>query len=275
MPAVTAQFHAILDTLRFWDVIDILIVTYTVYYVYSMIKGTKAATLLKGLGVLIVFTMLSNWLNFHVINWLLQKSITVVLVALPVVFQPELRKALERIGRGKLFRKDDFDSEEPEELLGDLVSAVIIMARQKVGALIVIEQQTGLTEYMETGIRVDARLSKELLMTIFSHNTPLHDGAVIVRGSRIMSATCLLPLTDDRSLSKELGTRHRAAIGLSELTDAWIIVVSEETGTVSLAHEGMLQRYLTANQLKEILHPIVCENKLSWQELIKETFRRK
>lgn len=275
MPAVTSQFNAIIDTFRFWDLIDILIVAYTVYYVYSMIKGTKAATLLKGLGVLIAFTMFSKWLNFHVINWLLQKSITVVLVALPVVFQPELRKALERIGRGKLFRKDDFDAEDLDKMLTDLVSAVIIMARQKVGALIVIEQQTGLTEYMETGVALDGRLSKELLMTLFSHNTPLHDGAVIIRGSRIMSAACLLPLTDDRSLSKELGTRHRAGIGLSELTDAWVIIVSEETGTISLAHEGNLQRYLTANQLKEILNPVICESKMSWHEIIKETFRRK
>ena len=276
MPAISSQFHAILDTLRFWDIIDILIVAYTVYYVYSMIKGTKAATLLKGLGVLIAFTLFSKWLNFHVINWLLQKSITVVLVALPVVFQPELRKALERIGRGKLFRKDDFDDvEDLEKVLSDLVAAIVIMARQKVGALIVLEQETGLTEYMETGVALDARLSQELIMTIFSHNTPLHDGAVIIRSARIMSASCLLPLTDDRNLSKELGTRHRAAIGLSDVTDALVIVVSEETGTISLAHEGKIQRYLTANQLKELLHPVICESKLSWQEILKEAFRRK
>lgn len=267
-----AQINAIIATLRLWDLVDVLIVAYVLYYMYNMIKDTKAAALLKGLVVLIIGTLLSNWLDFHVINWLLQKSMTVVLVALPVVFQPELRKALERIGRGKLFRKNTLDKEELENILTGMTNAVITMSRHKIGALIVVEQETGLTEYMDTGIRIDGDISNELLINIFIPNTPLHDGAVIIKGSKIMAASCLLPLTEDRSLSKELGTRHRAGIGLTEQTDAYVIIVSEETGTISLAHEGKLQRYLTPEQIKDILRPVMCDTKLTWQDIMQELF---
>ena len=267
-----AQINAIIATLRLWDLVDVLIVAYVLYYMYNMIKDTKAAALLKGLVVLIIGTLLSNWLDFHVINWLLQKSMTVVLVALPVVFQPELRKALERSGRGKLFRKNTLDKEELENILTGMTNAVITMSRHKIGALIVVEQETGLTEYMDTGIRIDGDISNELLINIFIPNTPLHDGAVIIKGSKIMAASCLLPLTEDRSLSKELGTRHRAGIGLTEQTDAYVIIVSEETGTISLAHEGKLQRYLTPEQIKDILRPVMCDTKLTWQDIMQELF---
>lgn len=267
------QINALVAGMRLWDVLDILIVAYVLYYMYSMIKDTKAATLIKGLIFWGFFTMLSGWLDFYVINWVLQKSMTVLLVALPVVFQPELRKALERIGRGNLFRKSALEMDAASRILDELVSAAVTMARHKVGALIVIEQQTGLIEYMETGTNIEANISQELLLTIFAPNTPLHDGAVIIRGSKIIAAGALLPLTDDRSLSKELGTRHRAAIGMTEQTDAWVIVVSEETGTISLAHEGRLQRFLTAAQMKEVLQQVFSESKLTWKEIISEAFR--
>ena len=266
------QFNSVLSTIRFLDLIDILVVAYVLYYMYNMIKDTKAAALLKGLIVLLLCTLISNWLNFHVINWLLQKSMTVVLVALPVVFQPELRRALEQIGRGKLFKKSTLERIELEELLNGLTTAVTTMSRHKIGALIVIEQETGLTDYIETGIKIEGLLSNELLINIFIPNTPLHDGAVIVKGDKIMAAGCLLPLTEDRNLSKELGTRHRAGIGLSEQTDAFIIIVSEETGTISLAHEGKLQRYLNAENLKNILRPSMYDVRLSWTDIIKELF---
>ena len=268
-----AQVNALLFNMRLWDILDVLIVAYVMYYLYSMIKDTKAATLLKGLIILGFITMLSSWLDFYVINWLLQKSMTVVLIALPIVFQPELRKTLERLGRGKLFRKSALDKETSEKIIEELVGSAVTMARHKVGALIVVEQQTGLSDYIETGTTINANISRELILTIFAHNTPLHDGAIITRGGLIMAAGCLLPLTDDRSLSRELGTRHRSAIGMSEQTDALVIVVSEESGTISLAQEGKLQRFLTGNQLKDILRSVLGEEKLTWHEVIKELLR--
>lgn len=268
-----AQVNALLFNMRLWDILDVLIVAYVMYYLYSMIKDTKAATLLKGLIILGFITMLSSWLDFYVINWLLQKSMTVVLIALPIVFQPELRKTLERLGRGKLFRKSALEKETSEKIIEELVGSAVTMARHKVGALIVVEQQTGLSDYIETGTTINANISRELILTIFAHNTPLHDGAIITRGGLIMAAGCLLPLTDDRSLSRELGTRHRSAIGMSEQTDALVIVVSEESGTISLAQEGKLQRFLTGNQLKDILRSVLGEEKLTWHEVIKELLR--
>ncbi len=265
-----AQINALLFNMRFWDVLDILIVAYVMYYLYSMIKDTKAATLLKGLIVLGFFTLLSSWFDFYVVNWLLQKIMAMVLIALPIVFQPELRKTLERIGRGKLFRKNNLAKEKADQAIEEIVGAAVSMARHKVGALIVLEQQTGLSDYIETGTLIEASISQELLMTIFAHNTPLHDGAVIIREGKLMAAGCLLPLTEDRTLSRELGTRHRAAIGMSEQTDAWIIVVSEESGTISIAHEGKLQRFLTGAQLKVIINGVMGEEKLTWQDIIKE-----
>lgn len=265
-----AQINALLFNMRFWDVLDILIVAYVMCYLYSMIKDTKAATLLKGLIVLGFFTLLSSWFDFYVVNWLLQKIMAMVLIALPIVFQPELRKTLERIGRGKLFRKNNLAKEKADQAIEEIVGAAVSMARHKVGALIVLEQQTGLSDYIETGTLIEASISQELLMTIFAHNTPLHDGAVIIREGKLMAAGCLLPLTEDRTLSRELGTRHRAAIGMSEQTDAWIIVVSEESGTISIAHEGKLQRFLTGAQLKVIINGVMGEEKLTWQDIIKE-----
>lgn len=183
---------------------------------------------------------------------------TVIMVALPVVFQPELRRALEQIGRGKLFHKgSELDEQELEEMLDAVAHATKVMSKNKVGALMVFERATGLAERIETGVPIDGLVSSGLLQNIFVKDTPLHDGAVVIRGNRVVAACCLLPLTENRNLSQELGTRHRAAIGMSEQSDAMILIVSEETGTISIARNGELMRYLTVDDVKEILRTAI------------------
>lgn len=251
------QIHGILMTISFLDLVDIAIVAFVLYKVYFMIKDTRAIALLKGLIVLLLANLASKWLGLNVIYWLLQKTMTVVLVALPIVFQPELRRALEQLGRGRLFGKTvRLNEEEADHLVAEIAQAVTALAQNKIGALIVFEQETGLNDYIETGIKIDGTVSSEFIVNIFIPNTPLHDGAAIVRGNRVMAAGCLLPLTEDRSLNKELGTRHRAAIGITEQTDAVVVIVSEETGIISIARGGRLQRYLDNEMVKDILRPL-------------------
>lgn len=252
------QLQGLLSTITFLDVIDIVVVAYFLYRLFLMLKNTRAATLGKGLMVLIGFTLICRWLNLHVISWLLEKSMTVIMVALPVVFQPELRRALEQIGRGKLFHKgSELDEQELEEMLDSVAHATKVMSKNKVGALMVFERATGMAERIETGVPIDGLVSSGLLQNIFVKDTPLHDGAVVIRGNRVVAACCLLPLTENRNLSQELGTRHRAAIGMSEQSDAMILVVSEETGTISIARNGELMRYLTVDDVKEILRTAI------------------
>lgn len=274
MSYLLTQFEGIIKTISILDLMDIIVVTYFLYRLYQMLKNTRAASLVKGLLVLLLATLASKWLNLHVINWLLEKSMTVVMVALPVVFQPELRRALEQIGRGKLFRKSTIlDEQEVEMMLEAVAEAASTMSRRKIGALIVFERETGLNDYIETGVQIDALVSTELFMNIFIPNTPLHDGAVIIRGNRIVAASCLLPLTDARNLSQELGTRHRAALGLSEQSDALVLVVSEETGTISLARSGSLQRYLTEEDVKDLLRPTMSQPLLNWRDSLMLTLK--
>lgn len=251
------QFQGIISTINLLDIIDIAIVAFVLYKLYFMIKDTRAIALLKGLVVLLLANLVSKWFGLNVIYWLLQKTMTVVLVALPIVFQPELRRALEQLGRGKLFGKTAvLDEEAAANLIEGISKSVLVLAQNKIGALIVLERETGLNDYIETGIKVDGLVSSEFLINIFIPNTPLHDGAAILRGNRVMAAGCLLPLTEDRSLNKELGTRHRAAIGISEQTDAMVIVVSEETGVISVARGGRLDRHLDTAALQEKLRPL-------------------
>jgi diadenylate cyclase len=261
------QIHGILTTINFLDLIDIAIVAFVLYKVYFMIKDTRAIALLKGLIVLLIANLASKWLGLNVIYWLLQKTMTVVLVALPIVFQPELRRALEQLGRGRLFGKNArLNEEEAEHLATEIAKAVAALAQNKIGALIVFEQETGLNDYIETGIKIDGMVSSEFIVNIFIPNTPLHDGAAIMRGNRVMAAGCLLPLTEDRSLNKELGTRHRAAIGLTEQTDAVVVIVSEETGIISIARGGRLQRYLDDTMVKDMLRPLFLQKHSSFSE---------
>ena len=251
------QLQGLVSTIGILDIIDIVVVAYFLYRLYLMLKNTRAATLVKGL---VAFMIVCRTLNLHVISWLLEKSMTVIMVALPVVFQPELRRALEQIGRGKLFRKgSELDEQELEAMLEDVAAATKVMSKAKVGALMVFERATGLVERIETGVPIDGLVSSGLIQNIFVKDTPLHDGAVVIRGNRIVAACCLLPLTENRNLSQELGTRHRAAIGISEQSDAMVLVVSEETGAISIARNGELVRYLTVDDVKEILRNAIVQ----------------
>lgn len=268
------QLQGLFATVTILDFIDIAVVAYFLYRIYLMLKNTRAATLVKGLLVLVLFLIISKWMNLHVISWVLEKSMTVIMVALPVVFQPELRRALEQIGRGKLFHKgSELDEQEMEEMLNSVANATVIMSRRKEGALMVFERDTGLEERIETGVAVDGLVSDSLLLNIFEKDTPLHDGAVIIRGKRIVAASCLLPLTENRNLSQELGTRHRAAIGISEQSDAMVLVVSEETGAVSIARNGELMRYLTADDVKDILRSYLLRPTVNVKESLLEKIK--
>lgn len=269
------QINGILKTIGILDIVDTALVAYFLYRIYIMLKNTRAAALVKGLLVLVFLMVVSKWLELHVINWILEKSMTVVMIALPVVFQPELRRALEQIGRGRLFRKMvELDEQELDEVITSVTEAAVVMSQRKVGALIVFEREVGLEERTETGVQIDGLVSDSLLLNIFEKDTPLHDGAVIIRGKRIVAASCLLPLTDARNLSQELGTRHRAALGLSEQSDALILVVSEETGTISIARNGELYRYLQADDVRDLLREAVIVPKLTWKDELQEKIKK-
>ena len=245
--------------ITFKNLIEIAIIAILVYEMLIWIKNTRAWTLLKGIIFILAFFLAAAILELDTILWLLEKTAYIAVTAIIVIFQPELRKALEQIGSQNvlttLFSTDDTKKNEDfsEKTIAELVRACFEMGKVKTGALIVIERGTPLGEIERTGIEVDGIVTSQLLINIFEHNTPLHDGAIIVRGDRIVSATCYLPLSDNMELSKELGTRHRAAVGISEVSDSMTIVVSEETGAVSLAVEGTLYRNIDANFLKSKL----------------------
>lgn len=241
--------------IRIRDIVDILIVAVVLYKLYTLIKETRAEQLLKGIGVLLVLTEVSEWLELYTINWILGNAMTVGTLAILIVFQPELRRGLEYIGRSRFFSKSliEIRGENISKVVDEIVEATASLARQKIGALIVLEKQTGLNEVVETGTKIGGKVSSDLLINIFIPNTPLHDGAVIIKDDIIKAAACFLPLTDSSSVSKELGTRHRAALGISERSDSISIIVSEETGAISVAENGTISRYLDAKTLKQIL----------------------
>jgi len=250
------QFRGILSTITPLDVLDILIVAVILYRVYIMLEDTRAITLGKGILVLLGITMVASWFDLHVISWLLQKSVTLLFVALPIVFQPELRRALEHLGQGRFLGSGGLlDDEEAQSTIREIRNAVKILSANKIGALLVIERNMGLNDISATGIQIDGLITSDFLINVFIPNTPLHDGAAVIRGKRLIAAGCLLPLTENRTLSSELGTRHRAAIGLSEQCDALIVVVSEETGTISIAENGRIHRRLDEDQLTHVLTP--------------------
>ncbi len=245
---------------EFSDVAEILILAFFLYHIILWMKTSRAWTLLKGILVIIIFALIAYLCKFTTILWIAGKTINVALIAVVVIFQPELRKALEQLGNKRylagLLQFDDLKDKKEifsDRTIDELVKASYEMARHKTGALIVIEQEINLQDYINTGIDIDAFVSNQLLINIFEHNTPLHDGAVIIRGNRIVSATCYLPLSDNMDLSKELGTRHRAGAGISEATDAFVIIVSEETGKVSIAHNGQLVRNVDGEYLRNKL----------------------
>lgn len=246
------------------DILEIIIISIIVYQIIKWVQFTRAWTLFKGVIMLLLFALFAAILQLNTISWLLSNSLGVGITAAIIIFQPELRRALEQLGRKNLFRNFIFSSGEygeaknamTEKTIVEIVKASFEMGKVRTGALMVIEQSVGLGEYERTGIAVDGILTSQLLINIFEHNTPLHDGAVIVRGNRIVSATCYLPLTDSMEIGKELGTRHRAAVGISEVSDSITIIVSEETGAVSLAKDGKLYRNLTREELQEKLDPL-------------------
>jgi len=239
------------------DVVEILIISFIIYELMLWIKNTRAWMLFKGIVFLLIFVGIAALFNMNTILWIAYKTFNVGVIAVIVVFQPELRRALEQLGRNNIINSfiniDEARINEKvisEKTANEIVKAAFEMGKKKTGALIVIENEVGLSEYERTGIELDAEVSSQLLINIFEHNTPLHDGAVIIKGNRITSATCYLPLSDNMELSKELGTRHRAAVGISEVTDSLTIIVSEETGSVSTAMMGRISRNLDADEVK-------------------------
>ena len=242
-------------TISFIDILDILIVAYIIYRVMKLLKDTSAERLIKGIIILVGIMLLASMLHLTMISWLLQQALNVGLFAIVVVFQPELRRLLEQIGKGNFSRlivpADAPD--EVESMITATVSACADMSRTKTGALIVFERRERLGEIISTGTMVDAAPSAELVKNIFFKNSPLHDGAMVVRAGRVCAAGCVLPLSGNQSLSRDLGTRHRAAVGMSESADSVLVVVSEETGSISVAIGGMLKRHLSPDMLRKLL----------------------
>ena len=238
------------------DIIDILIVAVILYELLLLTRHTRGSALLKGLFLLLVIMLASNILGLTSLNWLLLSVLQNGAIVLVILFQPELRKALERMGRSRLITKGNRRNEDDdrETVISEIVQTAVDLSRRRIGALIVFEQNTGLQDVIETGTRLDAEISAPLLENIFEPNTPLHDGAVVIRDDQIMAAACILPLAEASGVSRELGTRHRAAVGISENTDAAVLVISEETGIISLARDGALKRPLSTDELKEFLN---------------------
>ena len=244
---------SIVKSINLSNVVDIIIVAYILYKLFILIHETRAEQLIKGLVFIVVVMKLSQVFGLITLYWLIQNTLTVGLIALIIIFQPELRKALEHIGRTKFLTRKLFDSdEEIQQVVDEITIAAISLSQVRTGALMVIEQETGLNDFMESGIKIDAHVTSALLENIFVENTPLHDGAVIIRRDRIITAACVLPLTE-QYLDKELGTRHRAGVGVTENSDAIAIIVSEETGNISLAINGKLTRNYSGEKLKNIL----------------------
>ncbi|MGP4076763.1 diadenylate cyclase CdaA [Halobacillus sp. K22] len=233
--------------------VDIALVWFVVYKLIMLIQGTKAVQLLKGIFVILGIWLLSNLFGLTTLRWLMSQAITWGFLAIIILFQPELRRALEQLGRGSFFSRNSSEEDTTEKSIQAIIKSCNYMAKRRIGALITIERDTGMGDYVETGIRVGGHLSSELLTNIFIPNTPLHDGAVILKNDEIVAAACYLPLSESPFISKELGTRHRAAMGISEVTDALTIVVSEETGAISCTKNGELHRNLDQEKLEEIL----------------------
>lgn len=285
MSMILEHFNSYIDTLslrslniRWEDIVEVIIISFLLYEIMAWVKHTKVWLLMKGIIIIIAFILLALIFKMHTIIWIVENVLSIAVTAVIVILQPELRHALEELGR-KSFITNIISFEKPtderfsDKTVNDLVKASFEMGKVKTGALMVIEQNVLLTEYERTGIDVDGLISSQLLINIFEHNTPLHDGAVIIRGNRVVSATCYLPLSDNMGISKELGTRHRAAVGISEVTDALTIIVSEETGHVSVTYEGKLYRNLDADGLREKINMIqnkeVEENKKQKRRLWK------
>lgn len=259
-----ATYIARMPSIRWVDIVEILLIAFLMYHILVWVKNTRAWSLLKGIIVIAVFILIAAYFQMNTILWIVQNAFGVAVTAVVVILQPELRKALEELGQKNIISSiipfETYRTSEEgrfsDKTINEITKACVEMGKVKTGALIVIEQNQSLTEYERTGIDVDGIVTSQLLINIFEKNTPLHDGAVIVRGNRITSATCYLPLSDNMALSKDLGTRHRAGVGISEATDSMTVIVSEETGKISVAYKGELERSLDGDRLKERLKSI-------------------
>lgn len=236
-------------------IIDIGIIAFVFYKLLGLIKETRAEQLVKGFLIILIISKLSEWAKLYAINYILQNTFTIGLIALVIIFQPELRKALEHLGRSQWLISNGKKGtlEEQTRSINEIVDAVSVMSRKKIGALIVVERLIGINDIIDTGTTLDAKITADLLMNVFYPKSPLHDGAVVIKNNRLMAAGCLLPLSSNKYISKELGTRHRAAMGMTESSDALIVIVSEETGAISMAVEGKLQRFLDTSTLRDLM----------------------
>jgi len=257
-----------------WSILDIIVVSYIFYKGYMLIKETRALQLLKGILLIILLIPISDLLHLAMLNWILQRTITIGVLSIIIIFQPEIRRALEKLGRTAFSETHILENEEEyEKIINEIVISVGNLSEEKTGALIILEQKTGLEDIMNTGTKIDALVSSALLENIFVVNTPLHDGATIIRNGRIAASGCFLPLTSNNELNKKLGTRHRAGIGISENSDALVIIVSEETGNISLAINGKLTRDYSKEKLKAILMRII-RARYSKKSALKEKVKR-
>lgn len=261
-----------MPTMSWTDFIEILVIAFLVYEIMLWIKNTRAFALLKGIVVIALFLLFAEVFEMSTILWIANKLFTIAATVIVVVFQPELRRALEHLGQKNyfpnFFETSRIEGNFSDKTLEEIINACSAMAKVKTGALIVIEQNTRLDEIVKTGIAIDSLVSNQILINIFEHNTPLHDGAVVVRGDRIVAATCYLPLSDNLSLSKELGTRHRAGVGISEVSDSMTIIVSEETGRISIAYRGKLTRISGREEFKAQLELIQNKREATDKKLI-------
>ena len=259
------------------DIIDILIVAAIIYELLLLTRHTRGSALLKGLFLLLVIMVVSNLLGLKSLNWLLLAILQNGALVLVILFQPELRKALERMGRSKLLTKSNRRNvdEERDTVISEIVQTVVDLSRRRVGALLVFERQTGLEDVIETGTRLNAEVSAPLLENIFEPNTPLHDGAAVIRDDQVIAAACILPLAEASGVSRELGTRHRAAVGISENTDAAVVVISEESGIVSMARDGVLKRPLSTDELKAFLNDYYSITNSGLSSFLRKLFKRR
>ena len=286
MGAITnwiSRMVSFIPAIRWNNVLEILIISVLIYYILIWIRDTRAWTLLKGILVIAAFVLFAYVFQMDTILWLFQNLISVAIISIIVLFQPELRRALEQLGRKNILASflnfsgntaaNEQEAKSVEKTKSEIIKACVEMSKARTGALIVIEQDVQLSEYERTGIFLDSLVSSQLLINIFEHNTPLHDGDVFVRDNRIVAATCYLPLSDNMLLSKELGTRHRAGVGISEVSDSITLIVSEETGMISVAHDGMLFRGLSQEELRGQLSTLMknqdAPKRSRWRRIIK------
>lgn len=260
-----------------WDIIksliDIAIVAFIFYKILRLFRNTRAEQLLRGLLILVIFSVLVSVLHLDMLSWLMEKLWILFAITIPIVFQPELRRVLEQLGRGQLFSLSFSGTTAAEpQIIAEVVTAAASLSHSRTGALIVWGRNTGINEYLESGTLIDSLVSSSLLINIFVPNTPLHDGAVVIRGGRLYKAACVLPLSSNPQLPPELGTRHRAALGISELSDALVVVVSEETGIISVADAGKLHRFKDARELDDHLRQALLKEE---DDGLREGFRRR